>query len=134
MNMATQINVSKYPPSLLYSCMTLGVSILILSATEKVNNRFSRMLIVYGNVPFFYYILHFYSLRILSAIMFFATGHTASQIFTPGAVFPFKPPGYGYPLWGVYLIWLAVVTLLYFPCRWYSRYKKTHNQWWLSYL
>jgi len=125
-------NVSKYPPSLLYSCMTLGVSILILSATEKINNRFSRMLIVYGNVPFFYYVLHFYLLRIISIIMFFASGFTANQIGTPPLLF--KPPGYGFPLWAVYLVWLIVVIILYFPCRWYSRYKKTHNQWWLSYL
>jgi uncharacterized membrane protein len=127
-------NVSKYPPSLLYSCMTLGVSLLVLATTEGINTRFSRMLVVYGNVPFFYYVLHFYLLRTICIIVFFASGFTASQIVNPNSTLPFQPQGWGFPLWGVYLIWLCVVIILYFPCRWYSKYKKTHNQWWLSYL
>lgn len=128
------LNVSKYPPSLLYSCMTLGVAVLILSFTETANNRFTRLLAVYGNVPFFYYVLHFFLLRIISVIMFFGSGFTSSQIVTPGSPLLFQPPGYGFPLWVVYLVWLAVITLLYFPCRWYSNYKHTHRKWWLSYL
>ena len=41
---------------------------------------------------------------------------------------------FGVNLWGVYLIWLLVIAIMYLPCRWFSRYKKTHHQWWLSYL
>jgi uncharacterized membrane protein len=127
-------NVSKYPPSLLYSCMTLGVSLLVLSATEAINNRVTRLLTIYGNVPFFYYVPHFFLLRIINIIVFFAAGYTTSQIVTPGSPFLFKPPGFGFSLWVVYLVWFVVIVILYFPCRWYSKYKKTHTQWWLSYL
>jgi uncharacterized membrane protein len=127
------LNVSKYPPSLLYSLMTLSVALLVLAYTERVNNRFTKFLTVYGNVPFFYYVPHFFLLRIINIIMFFASGFTTSQIAVPGS-FLFEPPGYGFPLWVVYLVWLVVISLLYFPCRWYSNYKRTHKQWWLSYL
>ena len=127
------LNVSKYPPSLLYSLLTLGVALLVLAFTEHINNRFTKFLTVYGNVPFFYYVPHFFLLRIINIIMFFAAGFTTSQIAVPGS-FLFEPPGYGFPLWVVYLVWLFVISVLYFPCRWYSNYKRTHKQWWLSYL
>jgi len=128
------LNVSKYPPSLLYSLMTLGVSLLVLAFTEHISNRFTKFLTVYGNVPFFYYVPHFFLLRIISIIVFFAAGFTTGQIVTPGSPFLFKPPGFGYSLWVVYLVWLVVIAILYFPCRWFSNYKRTHKQWWLSYL
>ncbi len=127
-------NVSKYPPSLMYSCMTIGTSLIILSLIENIQNRFTPILIIYGNVPFFYYILHFYLIRTLSIILFFATGFKTNQIITPNSPFLFRPETFGFNLGGVYLIWLFVIIVLYFPCRWFSKYKKTHNQWWLSYL
>lgn len=41
----------------------------------------------------------------------------------------------GYPLWVVYGVWVLVVAALYFPCRWYARYRARHKEnWWLSYL
>ncbi|MBD0280555.1 MAG: hypothetical protein ICV81_21685 [Flavisolibacter sp.] len=46
----------------------------------------------------------------------------------------FIVPGEGYPLWAVYLLWLFVVAVLYPVCKWFSEYKQTHRQWWLSYL
>jgi uncharacterized membrane protein len=128
------LNVSKYPPSLLYSCMTLGVSLLVLAFTEAASNRFTKILTVYGKVPFFYYVPHFFLLRIISIIVFFASGYTTSQIASPFSPFLFKPPGFGFSLWVIYLVWFIVIALLYFPCRWFSNYKQTHKQWWLSYL
>jgi hypothetical protein len=34
----------------------------------------------------------------------------------------------------VYLIWIAVVLILYKPCLWYNKYKTTHKHWWLKYI
>jgi hypothetical protein len=34
----------------------------------------------------------------------------------------------------VYAIWFSVVVILYFPCRWFNRYKMKHSQWWLRYV
>jgi len=128
------LNVSKYPPSLMYSCMTIGTSLIILSLTEHINNKLTAIFIIYGNVPFFYYVLHFYLIRILNIVLFFASGYKSSQIVTPNSPFLFRPETFGYNLAGVYFIWLCIITVLYFPCRWFSKYKKTHYQWWLSYL
>jgi len=113
------IDVSKYPPSLDYLLITLGPVMLMLAALENVHNRITSIFLVYGRVPLFYYILHLYLARLLCFLTFVVMG---------------KKHGYSFPLDTVYIIWLLVVFILYFPCRWFMKYKQTHKQWWLSYL
>ena len=59
------INVTKYPPSLLYTCATVGCGLIFLALVKNTSSRFAKIIIVYGRVPFFYYILHFYLLHII---------------------------------------------------------------------
>ncbi|MNK00725.1 hypothetical protein D3C87_185160 [compost metagenome] len=127
-------NVSKYPPSLQFYGMTLGPALLLLSAIENVKNKFTDIMSVYGNVPFFYYVLHFYLIHGLTVICFFASGYGAADITSPNSPFLFRPDSFGYNLVVVYLVWLFVVGLLYRPCIWFKHYKLTHQQWWLRYL
>lgn len=133
-NLLAFLNTTKYPPSLLYLSMTLGPSCIALALLEKASGRWKEIVSVYGRVPFFYYLCHFYLLHLILIILFFATGHGTSEIAVPSIPFYFRPATFGWGLPVVYLIWLFVVVVLYFPCRWYSQYKKTHNQWWLSYV
>lgn len=131
-NVLSFFNVSKYPPSLQYTCMTLGPAFLFLAYTEKLSGAFTRIVSAYGAVPFFYYVLHFYILHTLLAVLFFATGYHVRDIVQ--VPFWFRPVSFGFNLSTVYLIWLLVVSLLYFPCKWFKKYKQTHQQWWLSYV
>jgi uncharacterized membrane protein len=126
------LNASKYPPSLMYCCMTLGPGLVFLSFSENINSWWSRIATVYGRVPFFYYILHFYILHTLLLLIFYATGHNNQQISE--TFIAFRPRDFGYHLWGVYMVWLSVVASLYFPCRWFYKYKLAHQQWWLKYI
>lgn len=128
------LNISKYPPSLMYTCLTLSVALLVLALTEKSAGKLAGFFKVYGSVPFFYYVLHFYIIRVLTVAVFFLQGFKTSQIVTPNNPFLFAPPGFGFSIGWVYLIWLAIILSLYYPCKWFSNYKKTHKQWWLSYL
>ncbi len=128
------LNVTKYPVSLQYGCLTLGIGLLFLSVLEKFKNRFTDFLTVYGRVPFFYYVLHFYLIHVVCVIFFFASGHGVNEIVDPTSPFLFRPTVYGWSLWVVYPVWLSIILLLYYPCRWFGRYKQTHKQWWLSYL
>jgi Predicted membrane protein len=129
------INTTKYPPSLQYMCMTIGPALLILALFETIQNKFTRVITVYGRVPFLYYILHFYVLHTLCMILFLTRGHTFNEGLHPtGSPFNFVNGGEGYHLWQVYLIWIGVVALLYPICKWFSNYKLTHKNWWLSYL
>lgn len=129
------LNVTKYPPSLMYSCMTLGPTLLLLAVTEKATGAFSRVLQVYGRVPFFYYVIHLYLIHLCCAVLFFATGHTFKDVYDPvGPPFLFHRHDVGFGLAGVYAVWFFVVFLLYFPSKWYDAYKRVHHQWWLSYV
>lgn len=130
------INVTKYPPSLLFMCITIGPSLLLLSAIETVNNKFSRIITTYGRVPFFYYILHFYILHTICMFLYLSRGHSFQQGLQDIPNFPFKfmNPGEGYGIGVVYLVWIVVVVILYPLCKWFSNYKANHKQWWLSYF
>ncbi|TCC91575.1 DUF1624 domain-containing protein [Pedobacter frigiditerrae] len=128
------LNVSKYPPSLQYLGITLGPALMLLSGIENVKNRFARIMMVYGKVPFFYYVLHFYVIHTIVVICFYASGYGAKDIVDPNIPFLFRPATFGYILPIVYLIWLGIVAILYSPCVWFQKYKSTHTQWWLNYL
>ena len=128
------INLNKYPPSLLYLSVTIGCGILFLAGIEKMQNRFTNIMIVYGRVPMFYYILHFYFIHILVVIVFYLQGYTSKDIVPANTPFLFRPATFGFNLWGVYVVWLLLVILLYPLCKKYSVYKNTHKKWWLSYL
>lgn len=130
------LNVTKYPPSLMYACITLGPALLTLAALEtQPFNRFLRAMNTLGRVPFFYYLIHIYIIHILCVGLYFIQGFTFAQLFTLPQMFAFRPnENFGFELGYVYLVWIGVVTLCYFPCRWYDRYKSTHKKWWLGYL
>lgn len=125
-------NVTKYPPSLLYCCMTLGPALILLAWLEKVRAKWGSVVVIYGRVPLFYYLVHFFVIHLLCTIAFFATGHNMSQAV--GGMMLFRPDNFGFSLPVVYAIWVAVVAGLYPLCKWYSIYKATHDDWWLSYL
>jgi uncharacterized membrane protein len=125
-------NVTKYPPSLLYCCMTLGPALLLLIWLEKVKGKWSEVVMVYGRVPMFYYILHFFLIHLLCIVAFFASGRPLSDASSGN--FAFRPNDFGFSLPVVYVIWIGVVAMLYPICKWYNRYKSTHGQWWLAYL
>ena len=129
-------NVNKYPPSIMFMCITIGPALLFLAFAENMNNRISRAISVYGKVPFFYYVLHFYLLHTICMVLFLIRGHAFFEP-TPdiwGIPFRFQIVGEGYSLGVVYLIWLSVVLLLFPLCKWFAAYKQKHNYGWLSYL
>jgi hypothetical protein len=126
------LNVTKYPPSLLFVSLTLGAALLLLSVSENATSRVSRWLRTFGQVPFFYYLLH---LLLISGGAWVWTrlqfGHPFNFSFATPKDWP---AGYVPNLLRAYAVWAAVVLMLYFPCRWYQRYRSTHSYWWLSYL
>lgn len=130
------INTQKYPPSLLFICMTLGPALIFLGLAGNIRNRIQEIITVYGRVPFFYYILHFYLLHGISMILFLVRGHSWKEGVegVPGFPFKFIIPGEGYSLGIVFFVWIAVVIALYPACKWFSEYKRTNKKWWLSYI
>lgn len=131
------MNVTKYPPSLLFCLVTLGCMFLIFVFGEKIKNKWTNIASVYGRVPFFYFLVHFYLIHlVLIALMFLQGFHWHDLDFASGTFGRPKGVQSGIPLWAVYLIWICVVVLLYKPCKWYGKYKTANKNkyWWLRYI
>jgi uncharacterized membrane protein len=130
------VNTTKYPVSLLYTLMTLGPLLVVLSLMERVNINIIKPFHVFGRVPMFYYILHFYLIHIISIFLFLnKTGKSWSELdFHFNQSFGGITPEGGYSLVITYILWISVVIFLYPLCVWYNRYKSTHRHWWLSYV
>lgn len=131
-------NVTKYPPSLDYILMTIGPALLFLAFAERPLNAFTSKLVVYGRVPFFYYLIHIYVLHALAVIAVTLQGHPAADMtnFTRWVTGNPQLKGYGFGLPVVYGVWLLVVIALYPLCKWFDGYKRAHlaQKPWLSYL
>jgi len=122
------INTTKYPPSLLFILLFLGIMFLVMFISEKFNNRFTGILSVYGRVPLFYFIIHLFIIHSLMFAMLFLQGF-GSKDMVFGAFNNGRPQiGGGVELPAIYLIWLSVVVLLYPVCKRYGRYKSEHKE------
>lgn len=128
--------VTKYPPSLSYLLITIGPSLLFLYGIETIKNKVTDFFLVFGRVPLFYYFLHVLVIHILAIIgILIFGGDWKHMILTADVFMNAKLANYGYSLFAVYMIWIAVIALLYFPSRTYMVYKAKHkDKWWLSYL
>lgn len=130
------LNVTKYPPSLLYIAITLGPSFLLLAWAEGFQGKAHAVVVRLGRVPMFYYILHIYVIHLLALVAAVATGFTPSDmVFSIWVTEADQLDGYGFTLGVVYAIWVVLVAALLPICLWYDRFKSQHRTWWwLSYL
>lgn len=129
------INVTKYPPSLLFCLFTLGIMFLILALAEQLKNKFTNFISVDGKVPLFFYLIHWYIIHpTLITIMFLQGFHWSDLDFASGLFGRPKGIESGVQLWAIYLIWLGVVLILYYPCFKYGVYKTKYKKWWLKYI
>ena len=122
------INTTKYPPSLLFILLFIGITLLLLALTEKANNRVTEILMVYGRVPLFYFVIHLFIIHSLMFLMLILQGISSNDLLF-GPFNNGRPKtGGGVDLGAIYLIWASVVIALYPLCKWYGRYKSEHKE------
>jgi uncharacterized membrane protein len=128
------INVTKYPPSLQFCLLFLGIMFLILSRLQGLKNGWTDRVSVYGKTPLFYFLVHWYLIHPLVFVMVFLQGFESSDLIF-GSNFGRPKTGSGVELWAIYLIWLLTVLAMYPLCRWYGNYKNRHKEvTWLRYI
>lgn len=131
------LNATKYPPSLLFLLMTLGPAVLILWAVDTSTPSWMRPALIFGRVPMFYFLLHIPLIHLFAVAVCYARyGHAHWMFESPNlGQYPFTlPPGWGYSLTVVYLVWLVVVVTLYPLCRWFGGVRQRRSDAWLSYF
>ncbi len=131
------LNTVKYPPSLLFLLMTLGPALLLLWALDGGTPAWLRPAHTIGKVPLFYFLLHVPLIHTLAIIVcYLRYGQVHWMFESPGiGQFPITPPpGWGFSLPIVYLVWIFVVVALYPLCSWFAALKQRRNDAWLSYF
>ena len=134
------LNVEKYPPSLLFLLMTLGPAMLALWLFDREAGKLAQPVITIGRVPLCFYLLHLPLIHLLALIYSYATfGHPSGLFVVPpfwaeGEARALYPPGFGYGLAGVYVMWLITILLLYPLCAWFAKLKQRRRDAWLSYF
>jgi len=125
------LGTTKYPPSLLYILMTLGPAAIACAFVDRVYAPLRDALATLGRAPLAFYVAHLYLIHALAVVLGFMQGFAPREFFTH---YRFFPKGFGVGLLGVYLIWIAVVVILYPLCRWVAAVKARRKEWWLSYV
>lgn len=99
------LNAVKYPPSLTFTFMTMGVNLIALWGFSRAGQGLQtaiRPLVAFGRAPLFVYVLHLYLYMLMGRW--------------------FEPFGSSLPV--MYLYWLAGLALLFLPALWYGRLKQ----------
>ncbi|MCB1196564.1 DUF1624 domain-containing protein, partial [bacterium] len=100
--------LTKMPPSIAYLTATLGITgiiLWILSLFESKFNPQNNLFIIYGKSPLFFYFMHMALLALFGQLFF----------------------RHGACLAGMHLVWIAVLTVLYPCCKWYSAFKQKQS-------
>ncbi|MBL7860533.1 MAG: DUF1624 domain-containing protein [Cyclobacteriaceae bacterium] len=123
--MLSFLNTSKYPPSFLFTLMTIGPLLMLLGWLENVKTKWPHVLNTIGRVPLFYFIVHFYVIHAFALIStMLRTGKSFSEIdFHFAKSFGGITPEGGYSLGWVYFFWIVVVLLMIPFCNAYNRLK-----------
>lgn len=130
------LNTTKYPASLCFLLMTLGPIVALFPLLEHVTGSVSRRIILFGRVPFFYYMLHIPLIHALALLVSkLRLGYVSPWLFANHPMGNPEPPdGYEWSLALLYVVWGTAIVALYFACRWFSDVKARRNDWWLKYL
>jgi uncharacterized membrane protein len=98
------LNDVKYPPSLVFWTISVGVDLLLLAVLMRLPDWLKTVqspLLVFGQTPLFFYVVHFYVLM------------AATKLFVPEAL----------PLPATYAVWAVLLAVMYPICRWYREFK-----------
>lgn len=127
------LNVLKYPPSLQFLLMTLGLTAVALAVADRARGAVARVFTVYGRVPLFFYVAHIVVVHAVAVLVAFAQSgewRRIQAVTHPEAI----PPWFGLSLSGVYVAWACVVAAMYLPCRAVDHRKSTRAAWWWRYV
>ncbi|MFL5486931.1 MAG: DUF1624 domain-containing protein [Gemmatimonadaceae bacterium] len=130
------INTTKYPASLDFLLMTLGPAILVLPLAELARGKIGQFISTFGRVPMFYYLLHIPTIHLAAVVVSLVRSGTVSPwLFANHPMMSPPPPdGYMWPLSLLYLVFIIVVAVLYWPSRWYAVVKASRRHAWTRYI
>jgi uncharacterized membrane protein len=129
------LNQQKYPASQPFLLMTLGPAIALLPLADRLRGPVGRVLVTFGRVPMFYYLLHIPLIHVSALVVSMLVNGSVHPEWYARAPFTSVPPQFRWSLPQLYLVFAIDVAILYFPCRWYADLKaRRRDIGWLSYI
>lgn len=131
------LNVTKYPPSLLYLLITIGPALIFLSLAERPFGKLKAGIAIFGRTAMFYYLAHILIIHVFALFGVLICGYKLQDMILSTSVNDDTHlRGYGFALPAVYLVWIGLVLLLYPMCRAFDKYKRGNQSRYrlLSYL
>lgn len=121
------LNYTKYPPSLNFLLLTLGLAFFLLAMFEKIGsngkaNKWLDAIETFGSAPMFFYILHLYVLMLGYRVLLAIFGANQGELFGVDQ------------FWWVWVTTVIMAVVLYFPTKAFARFKHTSNQGWVKYF
>lgn len=118
------LSLTKYPPSLMFLMLTMGLGLLLLAGLQRLEGRaLLRVLALYGGAPMFFYVVHLLVLKALYVIAVQAWG------LNQGKYFGFDS------LSGIWLCAALLCVALYAPTRRFAQLKQARRDIaWLKYF
>ncbi len=119
-------DVQKYPPSLQFTLVTLGIMLTLWPLFTRLRGPVASVLTTFGAVPFFFYLLHVYLIHVLAIAANAAMGRDVRGLFDYMInvfIHPERLAGLGFSLPWVYAAWIIVLALLYPLCRCWQQLK-----------
>lgn len=128
------MNFTKYPPSLIYLSVLIGMAMVIMSLFDRDLGSWSNPFRYIGQVPFFFYVLHIPLLHLGGIALALYTFGNADWLY--GAPISRSPEEFSYAnhLVPTYAAWFLAILALYYPSKWFAELKQKRKDWWLSYL
>ncbi|MBL4630118.1 MAG: hypothetical protein JKY14_02830 [Paraglaciecola sp.] len=115
-------NFTKYPPSLDFLLLTLGIGSALLALFEKYKIWGANILKTFGSAPMFIYVLHLYVLLISYKLLTSIYENNHGEHFSVEHV------------WQIWAIALILASALYIPTKYFANFKRTANYGWIKYF
>jgi uncharacterized membrane protein len=99
------LNLTKYPPSIAYTLLTMSINLILLWAFSQVDiggKKILQVVAMYGRAPLLFYLAHLF--------------------LYIGMAYALVP--HGTSLVAMYPLWLLGLLILYPLCSWYGRLKQ----------
>ena len=128
------LNQRKYPASVLFLLMTLGPTIALLPLAERARGIVASVLATFGRVPMFYYLLHIPLIHVAALVVWQRRDGGAGAGWFTTAPYVSLPAESQWSLGLLYVVFVVVVAVLYFPCRWFAGVKARRTDGWLRFI
>ncbi|MEM1096062.1 MAG: hypothetical protein AAGJ10_15800 [Bacteroidota bacterium] len=116
------LNYTKYPPSLAFLLLSLGVALLLMAWLDTKNNAATRVLQTFGQAPMFIYALHLYVLLVAYTIVLATIGPNEGDLYHIDHV------------WQIWALTVLLAFVLYFPTRAFGQFKRRTDKKWVRYF